>query len=466
MMLGTVFMRPVFLASALGAGMGLVAAACASAGEMATSPRVSPTGIVYEPGTPPRDTRYSQTAELYLRSNRPERALELAQDGIAYEPSNPVHWYLAGLALLRLDRLEAADSMLAEAQRVYPAYELDIEPLREAAWADAFNRGSEAYRRSHEDAAVRSWSAATAIFDLRPDAHHNLATIHYGAGRYDEAIALYRRAVAGLDRRPATRVLDPEALARRAAERDRMENRLVDLLLATGRAHEAEPLLQRRLERDPRNTFTRQHLAAAMVAAGREDDARALLAELLAEDDLAGSDLFAAGVALFRLEDYAGAAAAFRRLTALRPNSRDAWFNLANSLFAAGAWEALVAAGGRLIELDPLNENAALITARAHLELGDEEVARRELERIGTAPVHLDALATRTLPDATGLQGRVVGNRARPGQRVRLRFVFYGDAGELGAETVALEAPAPGESRVFDITFPTRAVGYRYELVP
>lgn len=441
-------------------------AACAKPLDRTPGPVVSPTGLTFAEGVPPVETRYSQTATLYLRSNRPERTLELASEGIADDPSNPIHWYLAGLALVRLDRYAEADSMLTEAQRRYPAYELDIEPVREAAWADAFNRGSEAYREGGKDQAIAAWSAAATIFDLRPDAHRNLAALFYDGGRYDEAIELYRRAVAGLDRRPVTRALDPATVQHREADRDRMEDRLVELLLVTGRGAEAEPLLRQRLERQPDSVPIRQQLAAALVGADRDDEARAAYGDLLDEDRLDGSALFGVGVALFRLEDYAAAAAAFQRLTELRPHSRDAWFNYANSLFAAGDWQALARAGDRLVELDPLNENAALITARAYLELGDEEAARRRLDRIEAAPVHIDALAARTLPAGTGIQGRIIGNQSATGRQVRLRFTFYGDLDELGSEIVDVEAPPRGESRAFDVVYPARVMSYRYELIP
>lgn len=444
----------------------LVAVACAKPVDRPPGPVVSPTGISFDAGVPPVETRYSQTASLYLRSNRPERTLDLAQDGIAAEPSNPIHWYLAGLALVRMDRYLEADSMLAEAQRRYPAYELQVEPVREAAWADAFNRGAEAYRAGRPGDALVAWSAAAAISDLRPEAHVNLAALYHDAGRHDEAIELYRRALEGLDRRPVSRVLDDDAVRRREADRDRTEERLVELLLVTGRGAQAESILRQRLERYPDNVPVRQQLAAALVASGSSDEARAVYGALLVDGRLDGPGLFSVGVALFRLEDYPVAATAFRRLTELRPHSRDAWFNYANSLFAAGDWQALAQVGDRLVELDPLNENAALITARAYLELGDEAAARERLDRIEAAPVHVDALAARTLPAGTGIQGRIIGNRSETGRHVRLRFVFYDDRDELGSEVVDVEAPPPGESRAFDVLYPARVIAYRYELIP
>jgi hypothetical protein len=99
---------------------------------------VSPTGFVYELGTPPSETRFSQTATLLLRlPASTQRGLEQALAGIASDSTNPIHFFLAGAAYARLGQYFEADRMFSVAQRIYPAYELQIEPEREAAWADA-----------------------------------------------------------------------------------------------------------------------------------------------------------------------------------------------------------------------------------------------------------------------------------------------------------------------------------------
>src|SRR5690606_29913623 len=98
----------------------LVLGGCVGGRAGAGGPVVSPTGIVYEPGTPPVETRYSQTSALYLRSEEPERALVLALQGVEAEPGNPIHYFLAGVAHARLGGYQAADTMLARAQRMYP----------------------------------------------------------------------------------------------------------------------------------------------------------------------------------------------------------------------------------------------------------------------------------------------------------------------------------------------------------
>lgn len=443
----------------VGCTFGCVGAVGGTAG-----PVVSPTGKVYEEGTPPTETRQSQTAALYLRRGRTQRALELAQEGVSSAPGNPVHYYLAGVAHVRLGQYEEADSMFTEAERIYPAYELEIEPAREAAWAQAFNAGTEAYVDGDVDRAIEAWRDATVMYDLRPKAHRNLASVLVEEDRYSEAIEVYREALAGLEERPATRVLEEEEVRARQEERREIEESLTRLLLREGRYAEAVPLLRRRLRADSASVQVRSDLARALTRLGRHEEADELYTSILSEEELEASELFNLGIALFRSGDYGKASDAFERLTELQPRSRDAWYNYANALFAAEAWEEFVAVGDRLLELDPLGENSGLIVARAHLESGDEATARELMERVEGAPVHVDQLQVQRSGSETTVRGRVVGNAAEPGTPLDLRFVFYGTDGVLGRETVTVPAPAPDEGRPFSVSIDARAQAYRYEL--
>lgn len=447
--------------------LGLALALPACGGRSAPpGPLVSPAGYVYPPGTPPAETRRSQTASLYLRQNRVDRALELALEGVAEFPGNPIHYYLAGVAHARLGQLEAADSMFDRAERIFPAYELEVEPEREAAWGQAFNAGLEAYEAGEIDETIRIWTGATRIYEHRSEAHRNLASLLASEARYEEAIEVYQAALAGLDRRPATRLLGPEDLDAREETRGEIEYDLSELLLGTGRFAEAEPLLQRRLEEDPDDVELRAKLAAALSGMGREDEARALYASLLSEENLELTQVFSLGIGLFRSGQYTEAAEAFQRVTELQPDSRDAWFNYANSLFAAEAWEGLAVAGVRLIELDPLGESARLMTARARLELGDREGAVAYVDQVDQSPIYIEALQMQRSGASVTVFAQVVGNAAEAGTPVSLRFRFFGEGGVLlGTEAVEVAAPAEGESASLEVSFPDTAAAYSYELI-
>lgn len=429
-------------------------------------PVVGPTGYVYPLGTPPSETRFSQTATLYFRDGTFERSLELALEGVEDDPGNPIHYLLAGMSYLRLGDYENADAMFVEAQRIYPAYELDIEPQREAAWGQAFNSGLAAYGEGDVEATIGYWNDAIVMYDIRPEAHRNLAGLLATEGRYDEAIEVYRNAIEGLHGRPATLVYTEQDLEAREVAASALENQLSSLLMLTERYEEAEPLLRRRLDREPESVEVRSELASALNSLGRESEARIIYSTLLSEGGLQATELFNLGVGLFRVSDFAGAAEAFRRLTEVRPQSRDAWFNLANALFAMEDWEALLQVGDQLLEVDPLGENALLISARARLESGDREAAVRILQRVDAAPVHLEGLRLRRAGANTTVEGRMAGNLATPGSPVELLFTFFGDRGlRAGTVTTTVGAPEAGATEAFVVTFVGRGLSYRYELL-
>jgi tetratricopeptide (TPR) repeat protein len=427
---------------------------------------VSPTGVPYELGTPPAATRFSQTATLYLTQGLLVPASELANLGIEAEPENPIHYMLAGLAHTRLGEYSQADARFNEAQQIYPAYELDIELEREVAWVELFNEGITAYAEGDVERTIEAWEMAGVMWDLRPDASLNLATLFNGEGRWDDAIEAYQRVITGLERESVTRQLPEKELQERENLRMSTEQSLTQLLLFTDRFAEAEPLLRRHLEAEPTSIRVRGDLAAALHGSGKDAEASAIYIGLLSETGLEARELFSVGVALYRVTDFMAAAEAFERLTRLQPHSRDAWFNYANALFAAESWESLAAVGDRLAEVDPLGEDSGLIAARAHLELGDEQSAARGLDRTESAPVHVEGLQFRPSETETSLQGLVVGNAAEPGSEVSLRFTFYGADGTVANEPLTVSAPPRGVRERFEVSFVGRATAYRYEFVP
>jgi tetratricopeptide (TPR) repeat protein len=448
------------VAAVLGLG-GCAAAGAAGAG----GPAVSPTGRVYEPGTPPTQTQFTRSATVALISGRYDEALAQARQGIEANPENPQHFFIAGQALAAQGNFEEADRMFREAERIYPAYELEVEPEREQAWVEAFNRGVEAYQAADVQGAIAAWRGAHTIYDLRPEAAQNLAILLTQEGQYDEAIRAYQQALAAVDREPATRLLDEEETAARIETRAFVRENLAQLLLFTDQFGEAEALLRAQLADDPTNIEIQANLATALTRLGREAEANQIYSQLLGAQNVPSAQLFNIGVSLFNAEEYIRAAEAFGRVTQMNPNNRDAWYNQANALYAAEAWQQLIPVAQRLVEVDPLNENSALILARAHREQGQNQDALAALQRVQTLPVFLDDLQMRPAANNTTVRGRVIGNDAPAGSAVRVQFTFYGEGGnQLGTETVTVNAPAREQSANFELTFGQAAAAYRYQL--
>ncbi len=149
---------------------------CASA-PVSVGPVISPTGFVYELGTPPVSSEFSQTAALFLSRDLLTLGLERALLGVEAEPENPIHYLLAGIAHVRLAQHREAHAMFTEAERIYPAYELHIAPEREAAWIALFNLGIAAYAEGDIEGTIGAWEQAEMMWDLRPDASLNLVIL-------------------------------------------------------------------------------------------------------------------------------------------------------------------------------------------------------------------------------------------------------------------------------------------------
>jgi len=440
---------------------------CAAAGVAGGGPLTSPTGRVYEPGTPPTQTQFSRAATVAIFSERFDDALAQARLGMEADPENPFHYFVAGQALVGLGNFAEADQMWVEAERIYPAYEMEIEPEREQAWVGAFNRGIEAYQAGDAELAIEAWRNAQTIYSLRPEAPQNMAILLTQEGRYDEAIRGYREGLAALEREPAARLMDAEERESREEARTFMLESLAQLLLFTDQFAEAESLLRIQLAADPDNIDIQANLATALSRLGREQEANQIYTQLLSAPNIPTMQLFNIGVSLFNANDYLRAAEAFGRVTRDHPNSRDAWYNQANALYAAEAWQELAPVAERLVQVDPLNENAALILARAHREQGENQAALAALQRVQTLPVFVDELQMRPGANATTLRGRVIGNEAPAGSQVRFRFTFYGETGnEMGTEVVTVNAPAREQSATLDLTFAQAASAYSYQLVP
>jgi tetratricopeptide (TPR) repeat protein len=453
---------------ALGAALLLGGCAAGAAGGGAGGPVTSPTGRVYEEGTAPTASRWTSPATLFLAQEQYQRALEQAQQGIEAEPGNPHHFFLAGQAYLGLNNVDEALRMFERAEEIYPAYEIDVEPLREQAWAIAFNEGVNAYNAGDMEAAAAAWNRANRVYDLRPESYLNLAVVHTQQAEYDLAIEAYRGGLAALEREPATRVLTEEEIEERTESRATIIANLAQLLNYTEQYSEAERLFRQQLELSPNDVEVQSNLAVAIARQGRAAEAQEIYNRLLGDTNLGATDLFNVGVALFQGENYQQAAEAFRRYTEIQPNSRDGWYNYANALYAQNSWQPLVPVATRLVELDPLNENSALILARAHREAGQNQRALAALQANEAHPVHVEDLEFRPGTQRAVVSGRVAGNRAAAGTPIQLRFTFYGEGGAtVGTETVTVTAPAQGQSARLEAVYQgtTPAITYSYQLV-
>lgn len=461
-------------------GVALLAGGCAAGaatGGAAAGPVTSPSGKEYAPGTPPRQTEFSKQAQIHLVKAQaaPEgqaeplyrQALQQAEAGIAADSANPVHFFLAGTAYAGLGEYEAADRAFDRAEEIYPAYEMEVDPVRLEAWGRTFNEGVSRYNEQATDEAVRLWTEANVIYNKRPEAYLNLAAVNTQAANYDAAVQMYRDALAALDREPAV-TLTPEEVEERKNARTEILTNLGQLLLFTERYADAEQVYRQQLEANPADVAAQSNLAVVQARLGKKEEAMATYERLLASTDLAATDVFDVGVGLFQIEEFDRAAQAFKRVTEALPQSRDAWFNYLNALYAQKKYEELIPVAERVTTIDPLNADTYLIMAAAHREAKQNQQALKALQAKAALPVTVSGMQVRAGTGRSTLQGTVTGGTARANTPIQLEFSFFGPNGEaLGSKTVTVAAPREGETSSFqvDVENATPVVAYSYTVV-
>lgn len=469
-------------------GAALLVGGCASSGET-RSPESSildaglmgddlPQWVMDLPeGIEPRDNEHTNQAALFLLQaassgseeqarTRYEEALSYAEAGIQADPENPQSYLQAGEALLGLDRLEEASRRMDQAEELYPRYVLETAGLREGVWVEYYNAGVEALGVEDLEGAIRNFERADMIYDFRPEAALNLGSTYAQASRFEESAAAFGKVVEIVDGPWADRV-DDEVRAEWIAYRNPAMANQAQLLLRLERYDEASEVYAALLEAEPDNLDYLTTYASAMVAAGRGDAAQDLFADLLSREGLDASDYFTIGVGLYQVDEFEGAADAFRRAREVVPNHRDVVFNLAQTLYLMEAWEELETISAHLLEIDPLNELAYRFRANALLQLDQGDEAMEVYTTGEDLPIVLDEVSLRSSGADLVLGGQLSNHGAPAGTEVRLVFTFYEiNGGELGTGEATVRFEAQGEARAFELDVPPGDVfGFSYRVM-
>jgi serine/threonine-protein kinase len=183
--------------------------------------------------------------------------------------------------------------------------------------------------------AVRYLSAAVALRPDSPGAHLNLGLVLSEQGRYDEALACFRKAIE-LDSKYA-----------------QAHNNLGITLKEKGLLDEAIASYRRALTLDPRNAYAHTNLGVALKDRGQIDAAVASCrkaVELSPKDARTHLNLGAVLLARGRLDE---AIACDRKAIELNPKDAQAHNNLGQALKAKGRVDEAIASFRQAIELDP-----------------------------------------------------------------------------------------------------------------
>jgi tetratricopeptide (TPR) repeat protein len=163
------------------------------------------------------------------------------------------------------------------------------------------------------------------------------------------------------------------------------------------------------------------------------------------------------------------------------PNNRNALYYQSLALYKMQRWADLLPVTERVLRIDPLNGNEALVAFAAHRALADEAKARNQttvenqhrmaalrLPNPDSMAVTVETVSLTTEGLTTTVRGTVKGGAARAGAPVRLEFTLTSPGGDVGSGTVTITAPARDATASFEL--PIQGTGYpssfRYRLLP
>lgn len=188
------------------------------------------------------------------------------------------------------------------------------------------------------------------------------------------------------------------------------------------------------------------------------------------------------GADRYMKDDDAGAEMIFRRLLARNARNRDALHNYALALFRQQKWEPLAEVAARIVEMDPLNENARVLLYNARKGLYEaaaadpakaaeaarlREAALGALTETDELPVHLSDAVMKGR-EQVELAATVRGGTAPAGSSCAIIFDFLALGKEVATVTVPVTAPAKGEEAALSAkaTVGEEVDSFRYSYAP
>ena len=422
---------------------------------------------------------------------------------IETDPGNAKGYLIVGQAAVGLGDWVQADTMFDRAEEVFPGYADQIVSEREQAWVAAYNAGIEEVNAQDIEGARDLFAAADRLYQARPEARMNLGWANMRLGNNEGAIDAYLGALEILYGTPPEG-LDEEQVA--AWDRDRRVAtfNLAQLLSQAGRHDEGAEVLEQFLARNPDlDAATELQALTAranfLAAAGRADEAQALMESIRSRTDLSSADHFQIGIGLFNTGDYAEAAAAFARAAEMNPYSRDALLNLVQSLYSEAMeleeqpesqdrdarlrenYAQILEAAEQVQSFDPLNRNLLSFMLRAYRGQADLASNTAEAERFRQESQNLfrqyqaqryevsDISLNVGDGDRTTVTGMLTNLSGEAGSQIRIRFTAVNRGGTpIDSEVITIQLPPANETVEFRTELDLSSgdfAGWSYELI-
>lgn len=457
----------------------------------------------------PSRTMHTTSAELYLTraaaSNVPaekaklfDQAMNSARLGVQQAAGNSKTWFVLGAVHAAMGNAAAADSAFDKAEELWPEYAKETETERLRAYVNASNAGVQAIQANDLAKAAAHLEGAAAVYNKRPTALLNLGSVYARQNNAEGAARAYRAALE-IMRGPSRQGLKPEEEKQWAEWEEAVSLNLAQLLAMADKNEEAAAAYEEYLKRNPDNTMIRSNLAVVYSRMGKREEAARVYNELLSKD-LSAEDFFRVGIGLRRAQQLDRAAEAFRKSIAKNPQSQEAYFNLAYTLWetiqpleeartkAAAAektrmvaqlrplYEGLMTNAIKSREFDPTNRNILALMQRAYRGLADLEttVAKQNewklkvpalITTYDAIPFEVHSIVLTTADKKTTVEGKIINVKMTKGQPMKIRLSLLDQTGaELGAQDVSVTAPDVEAEADFKVEFTTEKApaGWKY----
>lgn len=379
-------------------------------------------------------------------------------------------WYYLGRYHLILGDMMGMDSAWNKALEILPDCEPDMTTYRQNAWAILANAAIEKQGAGDVDSAMVLYHRANFAFRGLPHVYMNLGVVFANQAANDSA-AFYFAKAAEVAKGDSTLTQDRDAALLNLAA---IYNRL-------GNHRGAVNALGDYMITNPGDNDALRQLAVSYRELGMTDSADALEAKLVTAlsemnlDDLDANDLVAVGVGFFNANKFDRAADAFRRATALNPFDRDALYNLANAYLALKDGTNLEATGQRLVDMEPLSDDALRLFLQGLREQGSREADLiRGAEKLIAMPVSVEIQRVSYTASEGRVAGLVTGRDAvKPDNSpiapapITIVFEFMDIQGSV-AGSAEIQIPALKGSETHSISFVAPisqgVAGWRYRL--
>ncbi|NNG17095.1 MAG: tetratricopeptide repeat protein [Gemmatimonadales bacterium] len=401
------------------------------------------------------------------------------------QEENPGAWYYLGRTYLYQGDVLGADSALTRAEELAPDCAAEALDLRQRTWRGIAEAADLHVQAQHVDSAITAYRFALAIYRAEARAYSNMGSIFELAGQPDSAL-IYFRLAANMDTevdgkpdpeiaRAVRRVaqLYAEAgntdsagvylelliasavAANDSAGRDAATSALGRVMFQAQRYPEALSAFKRLAEWRPGDDNAKRNLASIYQAAGHEDSAQAIYAELGVAvtprvDTTSAAYLINRGAGKYREGQFQAAAADFQQAVTADPANRVALVNLALAYNELKDGAKLVEAAKRSIARDPYHELSHRFLVQGYVFQEENGLAREAVTRLEQLPITVDSVTASPSQEGLSVSGVAMGRDTGPSAPMVLLFEFLGaDGAVISTGEVSLESLAPGAASRF-----------------